>query len=128
MVKSTIPVKSVCLAALCMLVLSATTQAQELTGREFNALIYSDFVEEPSTTIVFEEGGTLLIDAFNGFGLYVSAGSVFTASFSAPDFKEKDDLLLMLSGAAVGEFIAGGGIALKNMSFYTLFYFLGYAL
>ena len=52
------------------LVFPTAAFAQGVNGRTFRIFIYSDLIEETSTRISFETNGTLLIDIYEGFGLY----------------------------------------------------------
>jgi len=60
--------------------------AQSVSGRDFNIFVYSDtgLIDDASTKIRFETNGTLLIDAFDGFGAYLSAGPLFAGFFYGP--------------------------------------------
>ena len=98
-----------------------------LIGRMFNTYIYATYADESSTDISFEENMVLLIDIYDGFGLYIPISNLFIAIYWAPDYHNKKDLFLILSGAAVSDFIAGGGIALRDYQYYGLFLFFGYA-
>ena len=101
--------------------------AQGVSGRTFTTFIYSEMVDEASTSISFETNGTLLIDMYDGFGLYLSFGSGFAGAFSAPKYNDRDDLLLFLTGIVVADFYGGTGIAFRDADFYDVFYFFGYA-
>lgn len=101
--------------------------AQQISGRAFTTYIYSDLIAEPSTTVTFETNGTMLISGFAGFGLYAAAGGVFTGFFSAPNYNDTDDLVLLLSGAVLGDLLGGAGMALENGEMYGWFGFFGYA-
>lgn len=101
--------------------------AQQISGRAFTTYIYSDLLAEPSTTVTFETNGTMLISEFNGFGLYATAGGLFAGFFSAPNYSGTDDLVLLMSGAVVGDLLGGAGVALENGGVYGGFAFFGYA-
>jgi len=106
---------------------AAPAQAAGIAGSAYKTFIYSDHAEESSTIISFEENGSLLIEAFEGVGLYVSAGGMFVSNFSAPNYLEKQDLTLFLIGVVVSDFLVGTGITLVDFEFYELFFFFGYA-
>jgi hypothetical protein len=101
--------------------------AQGVSGKTFKTFIYSHRIEESSTSISFETNGTLLIDIYEGFGLYQSGGNFFVGSFWAPKFNDKEDLSLFLSGVVVTDFLSGMGIAFREYKFHDIFLFLGYA-
>jgi len=98
-----------------------------VVGREYNTYIYATYAEDSSTTITFEENLALLIGTYDGFGLYLPIANLFVAVFWAPDYSNKKDLLLILNGVAISDFIAGGGIALRDYQYYGLFLFSGYS-
>ena len=98
-----------------------------LIGRKFNTYIYATYADESSTDISFEENMVLLIDIYDGFGLYLPIASLFTAIYWAPDYHNKKDLFLFISGSTVSDIIAGGGIALRDYQYYGAFLLFGYA-
>ena len=98
-----------------------------LIGRKFNTYIYATYADESSTTISFEENMVLLIDIYDGFGLYLPIANLFIANYWAPDYYNRKDLFLILNGTAVLDFIAGGGIDLRDYQYYGVFLFFGYA-
>lgn len=98
-----------------------------VVGREYNTYIYATYAEDSSTTITFEENLALLIGAYDGFGLYLPIANLFIAVYWAPDYSNKKDLVLILNGVAISDFIAGGGIALRDYQYYGLFLFFGYS-
>ena len=98
-----------------------------VVGREYNTYIYATYAEDSSTTITFEENLALLIGAYDGFGLYLPIANLVIAVYWAPDYSNKKDLLLILSGVAISDFIAGGGIAMRDYQYYGLFLFSGYS-
>ncbi len=114
-------------AVVFLLILPASSWGQTVSGRSFTTFIYSDLVEEATTTLSFETNGTLLISSYSGFGLYLAVGPVFAGSFSAPNFAEKSDLFLVLTGAVLSDVLSGVGLAYKDNSFYEFFLFFGYA-
>ena len=105
-----------------------SSDAQELAGKQFTIFLYSQFFTEPSTTLTFDQNGVLLIEAFTGFGAYIAVGPVFAGAFSAPNTYDSSDLFLVMTGAAVGDFLGGAGMAYRNKQFEELFIFSGYAL
>jgi hypothetical protein len=117
----------VCAALLGVALWGSSAAAQEVQGRTFKTFIYSGLVAEPSTMITFEPNGTLLMDLYDGMGLYLALGSTFTGVYWAPDFDEKDDLLLVISGAVITDFLGGIGIAFTEYQFSEIFFYVGYA-
>ena len=112
--------------------------AQSVSGRDFNIFVYSDtgLINDASTKIRFETNGALLIDAFDGFGAYLSAGPLFAGFFMAPDFdaddldpyssKDPRDLFIVLSGVVIGDFICALNISFIEMEYSETFFFYGY--
>ena len=117
----------VCLYVCMMLTAQPAALADELAGHTFKTFIYSDLADESSTTLSFEANGSLLIDAFDGVGLYFNVGNIFIASFSAPNYNEKKDLVLFLNGVTVLDYLTGIGIAFVDNDFYETFFLFGYA-
>jgi len=112
---------------------SAAAQDNSVSGRSFTAFFYSAAFPDPSTIVTFEENGILLIDSFEGFGLYLPLGNSFTAIFSAPNYTnetdpdDQDNLFLVMTGVVVSDFLSGGGVAFVNGRFFQFFIFSGYA-
>ena len=48
-------------------------------------------------------------------------------SFWAPNFNDKEDLSLFLSGVVVTDFLSGMGVAFREYKVHEVFLFLGYA-
>ena len=104
-----------------------------LMGRNFKIFIYGEIADKASATISFKENFNLLIDAYDGFGIYVPTGNVFAAIFSAPDYSknnygETNDLFLILSGAVVSDFMGAVGLAYINYEFDGVWLIFGYAI
>jgi len=123
--------KIVTLFAFCMLLLiSSAAYAQKgdgsIAGKKYKAFIYSSKADKVSITITFKENLTLLIDVYDGFGVYVPAGPAFAAIFSAPLYNKKDNLFLLLSGVVVTDFLSGVGMSLINSEFAGAFVLFGY--
>ena len=97
-----------------------------VVGKEYNTYIYATYAEDSSTTITFEENLALLIDVYDGFGLYLPIANLFIAVFWAPDYHSKKDLFLILNGAIFSDFIGGGGITLRDYQYFGAFLFFGY--
>lgn len=110
------------------IILPCNVYSQEITGQKFKVFIYSNTFEDSSIEISFKEGNTMLIDGYDGYGLYMTSGSFFGGFFSAPNHSEKNDLLLILSGAAIGGTIDGMGLIFIDYSFKEFFLFSGYEL
>jgi hypothetical protein len=97
-----------------------------IAGKKFKAFIYSPDADKVSISITFAENRTLLIDVYDGFGVYVPAGPAFAGIFSAPRYKQQDNLLLLLSGVLVTDFLSGVGVSLVNFEFAGTFVVFGY--
>jgi len=115
------------LLALGIMLWGSAALAQTVPGRSFNTFIYSDLVTEPSTVITFEPNGTLLMDIYEGVGLYLALGGAFAGVYWAPNYDAQDDLVLLLTGAVVTDFIGGIGVALNEYRFSEIFFYFGYA-
>jgi len=123
--------KIVTLFVFCMLLLMCrAAYAQEgdgsVAGKKYKAFIYSPEADKVSITITFQENLTLLIDVYDGFGVYVPAGPAFAAIFSAPRYNKEDNLFLILSGVVVTDFLSGVGVSLVNFEFAGTFVVFGY--
>ena len=69
----------------CILFASGSSFADNgVTGKQFKTFIYSPYSDAASTTITFRENFALLIDMYEGFGIYTPVGASFVAFFSAP--------------------------------------------
>jgi hypothetical protein len=106
-------------------------QAQEapnfFTGSQYKIFLYGGSIDTTTITLSFEDNYKLLLDVFDGVGLYVPAGRSFAAVFSTPNYKTTGKtLLLVLSGTAVGDFILGTGIAVLDFSLRGGVLFAGY--
>jgi hypothetical protein len=97
-----------------------------VSGKKFKAFIYSPQADKVSISITFQENLTMLIDVYDGFGAYVPAGPAFAGIFSAPHYKKEDNLLLLLSGIMMMDFLGGAGVSLVNFEFAGTFVFFGY--
>ena len=97
-----------------------------VVGKKFKAFIYSPDADKVSISITFEENRTLLIDVYDGFGVYVPAGPAFAGIFSAPRYKNEDNLFLLLSGVLVTDFLSGVGVSLVNFEYAGTFVVFGY--
>ena len=96
-------------------------------GISYNTYLYASYADDSSIKLSFEENLSLLIDIYEGFGLYLPAANLFFAIYWAPDYSSKKDLTLILSGAVFSDFIAGTGIAIRDYQFHGLFLFFGYS-
>ena len=114
----------------CLSLFTATpAYADRNPGNSFaskNYAVYLYNAEEGSTTISFEENLSLVINAYDGFGLYIPIGNLFFALYWAPKYHEEDDLLLIFNGVLVSDFIEGWGVVLPNYKFTGIFLFFGY--
>jgi hypothetical protein len=97
-----------------------------VTGKSYNTYLYASYAEDSSIQMSFEENMSLLVDVYDGFGLYLPVANFFFAIYWAPDYDGKKDLSLILSGAVFSDFIAGSGMALRDYQFHGLFLFFGY--
>ena len=50
----------------------------------------------------------------------------FAGIFSAPHYKKQDNLILLLSGVMVADFLGGVGVSLVNFEFAGTFVVFGY--
>jgi len=98
--------------------------ANSFTGMKYNIYLYN--TEEASTTMSFEENMSLVIDVYDGFGLYLPIGNMFIALYWSPNYSDKNDLFLIFNGMVISDFIAGWGLALPNYQFTGIFFFFGY--
>ena len=111
----------------CVIPISANAQ-NSVTGKEFKTLIYAPNIEKATTTITFDENLTLLIDMYEGFGVYAPLGPTVVGFFSAPKYNKVDDLVLLISGVVVADFLSGIGISLQNFQYAGIFAFFGYVI
>lgn len=94
-----------------------------LIGMKYTIYLYNS--EIGSTGISFEENLSLIVDAYDGFGIYLPIGTLFTAFYWAPNYNKEKDLLLIFNGAVLADFIYGWGLFLPNYSFTSIFLFFG---
>jgi hypothetical protein len=94
-----------------------------LMGMKFTIYLYN--ADIGSTGISFGENLSLIVDAYDGFGIYLPIGSLFSAFYWAPKYTTNDDLLLIFNGAVLADFISGWGFALPNYKLTSLFLFFG---
>lgn len=97
-----------------------------VVGNVYNTYLYATYADDSSVEFSFEENLSLLIDIYDGFGIYLPVANLFFATYWAPDYSNKKDLSLVLTGAVITDFIAGTGIALRDYQFHGLFLFFGY--
>ena len=95
-------------------------------GKSYNTYLYASYAEDSSIQMSFEENMSLLVDAYDGFGLYLPVANLFFAIYWAPDYDGKKDLSLIITGVVFSDFIAGSGIALRDYQFHGPFLFFGY--
>ena len=98
-----------------------------VVGKSYNTYLYATYADDSSIKFSFEENLSLLIDIYDGFGLYLPVANLFFAVYWAPDYSNKKDLSLILTGAVFSDFIAGTGIALRDYQFHGQFLFFGYS-
>lgn len=98
-----------------------------VVGNSYNTYLYATYADDSSVEFSFEENLSLLIDIYDGFGVYLPVANLFFATYWAPDYSNKKDLSLVLSGAVISDFIAGSGIAFRDYQFHGLFLFFGYS-
>jgi hypothetical protein len=98
-------------------------QPTAITGTKYAIYLFN--AEVGSMEVSFEENFSFMVDTYDGFGLYLPIGSLFTAFYWAPNYDREKDLLLIFNGLVVGDFIGGWGIALPNFNPSTIFLFLG---
>lgn len=94
-----------------------------LMGMKYTIYLYN--ADLGSTGISFEENLSLIVDAYDGFGIYLPIGTLFTAFYWAPNYNKEKDLLLIFNGAVLSDFICGWGLFLPNYSLTSLFLFFG---
>lgn len=95
-------------------------------GNSYNTYLYATYADDSSVEFSFEENLSLLIDIYDGFGIYLPVANLFFATYWAPDYSNKKDLSLILSGVVISDFIVGSGIAFRDYQFHGFFLFLGY--
>jgi hypothetical protein len=110
---------------------SPASLAQEapnfFTGSQYKIFLYGGGIDTPAVTLSFDDSYKLLIDAFDGVGVYLPAGRSFAAVFSTPEYKTTGKtLLLMFSGTVVGDFIVGAGVAALDFALQGSVIFAGY--
>ena len=93
-------------------------------GKKYSVYLYN--TEEGSASISFEENMSLVIDVYDGFGLYLPLANLFMAIYWSPNYHEEDDLLLIFNGMVVSDFIEGWGLVLHNYKFTGILLFFGY--
>jgi hypothetical protein len=122
--------KAMVVFAFMLLLMNSSAGAADedgsVVGKKFKAFIYSPQADKVSISITFQENLTLLIDVYDGFGVYVPAGPAFAGIFSAPRYQKEDNLLLLLSGVRVTDFLGGVGVSLVNFEFAGTFVVFGY--
>lgn len=119
-------------AALCFFLALAAVSAHAreikptaIPGMEYTIYLYN--AEIGSMNISFADNLSFMVDTYDGFGLYLPIGSLFTAFYWAPNYVKGKDLLLVFNGVAVADFISGWGLALPNYNLTGVFLFLGMA-
>jgi len=123
-------VKILVIQLFLLVILTAITVRAEnnfgntIAGKKYSVYLYN--TEEGSTSISFEENMSLVIDVYDGFGLYLPIANLFTALHWSPNYKDKDDLFLILNGMVVSDFIEGWGLVLHNYKFTGILLFFGY--
>ncbi len=109
--------KIIVATAVVCLFYTAQARAQEVpTGKTYTCYLYSP-VEFVDTGITFGENGVLSLSRFNGTGLYVSIGTLFSGSvlaFNTTYAGEYGDLAFTLLGSTAGPFIIGTGTVSIN--------------
>lgn len=93
-------------------------------GKKYSVYLYN--TEEGSASLSFKENMSLMIDVYDGFGLYLPLANLFTALYWSPNYHEEDDLLLIFNGMVVSDFIQGWGLVLPNYKFTGILLFFGY--
>jgi hypothetical protein len=96
---------------------------ETLMGMKYAIYLYN--ADVGSTGISFEENLSLIVDAYDGFGIYLPIGTFFTAFYWAPNYNKEKDLLLIFNGAVLADFIYGWGLFLPNYSLTSIFLFFG---
>jgi hypothetical protein len=94
-----------------------------LMGMKYNIYLYN--ADIGSTSISFDENFSLIVSAYDGFGIYLPIGSIFSAFYWAPNYNKEKDLLLIFNGAVFADFISGWGLFLPNYNLTSLFLFFG---
>ena len=107
---------------------SQVTQAGSVSGKVFTITMFLPYAETGTSTLSFFEDGFLQFSAYQGFGLYSTAGNLFYGSYWIPDFKNQN-LVLVFSGIAIGPYLSAIGIATAIGDTRTLvpWFFLGHA-
>jgi hypothetical protein len=100
--------------------------AETVTGKKYSVFIYSQYVPNPAVTITFKSDGVLLISSYSGFGKYFALTNGVAAVFSAPEYEKYKDLLMVMAGGLLGDFIYGAGVSFTNGLFSEVFFFSGY--
>ncbi len=83
-------------------------------GKKYKIFIYAPFATTSISTVTFNEDYFLEFSAYEGTGLYLDLGMFFTGTYWAPDFYEKDDLILFMSGIVLEPYLVATGIAIIN--------------
>jgi len=105
-------------------VLADYSPENTFVGMKYTIYLYN--TEEASTTISFRENMSLLIDVYDGFGLYLPIDNLFIGLYWAPKYQDEYDLFLILNGMIVSEFIVGWGLTFPHYRFKSIFLFFGY--
>jgi hypothetical protein len=119
----------ICTTLLLLCVLPRLASAQRDLGNEFAGRQYTIYLyntDEGKAIMSFEENMSLTIDVYDGFGLYTPLGTLFIASYWAPNYRNKNDLLLIFNGGVISDFIWGWGLALPGFQLTGIFFFFGY--
>ena len=104
---------------------TAPALGNSFLGMEYTIYLYNTDVG--TTTISFEENLSLVIAAYDGFGLYLPLGNLFLGFYWSPKYYEDDDICLFFNGMVVSDFIGGWGLVLHNYKFTGIFFYFGSA-
>ena len=105
-------------------------EADIAAGNSFAGMKYTIYLyntDETSATMSFEANLSMLIDVYDGFGLYLPLGPTFVGLYWAPNYKKTNDLFLLMNGMMISDFIWGWGFAFPKYQFTSIFFFSGYA-
>jgi len=99
-------------------------EANNFAGMKYTIYMYN--TEETSATMSFEANLSMFIDAYDGFGIYLPVGQTFTAAYWAPNYKNTNDLFLLVTGVVASDFIGGWAFTFYNYRLTGMFLYSGY--
>ena len=85
-----------------------------VVGKKYKIFIYAPYSNTSVSTVTFNEDSFLEFSAYEGTGSYFALGGFFTGVYWAPDYYEKSDLILILSGFVIDPYLLAAGVVIIN--------------